>query len=142
MEPLIDRARAEAFHLGHNYIGTEHVLLAVIDANPKLVAPYDVSETDVRQGVLAEIARIVDERAAAKQFVDGVVKNAQEQFGVGAPPSFVLGSPTPRLTKILDDAASDQDNDVLAAIIDEDSNLAVIVLERLGVPLAVLRASL
>ena len=142
MEPLIDRARTEAFQLGHNYIGTEHVLLAVIDANPKLVAPYGVSDKDVRQGVLAEIARIVNEKAAAKPFVDRVAKSAQEQFGVDAAPSFVFGSPTPRLAKILDDAASDEDNDVLAAILDEDSNLAVIVLERLGVPLHALRAGL
>jgi ATP-dependent Clp protease ATP-binding subunit ClpA len=142
MEQLIDRARTEAFQLGHNYVGTEHVLLAVVDANPKLIAPYGVSNTDVRHGVIAEISRLVDERTAAKPFVDTVVKTAQEQFGVDAPPAFVLGSPTPRLAKILDDAASDQDNDVLAAIIDEDSNLAVIVLERLGVPLDALRASL
>ena len=142
MQQLIDRARTEAFQLGHNYVGTEHVLLAVIDANPNLVAPYGISNTDVRQGVLTEITRIVEERTAAKPFVDSVRKTTREQFGVDAPPAFVLGSPTPRLANILADAASDQDNDVLAAIIDEDSNLAVIVLERLGVPLDELRASL
>ena len=142
MDQLIDRARREAFQLGHNYVGTEHVLLAVIDANPALVAPYGVWNTDIRQGVVAELMRFAGERAAAKPFVDSVVKNAQDQFGVDAPPTFVLGSPTPRLARILDAAASDQDNDILAAIIDEDSNLAVIVLERLGVPLDSLRASL
>jgi ATP-dependent Clp protease ATP-binding subunit ClpA len=142
MQQLIERARTEAIQLGHNYVGTEHVLLAVVDTNPKLLAPYGVSNTDVREGVLTEINRIVDERAAAKPFVDDVRKSAQEQFGVTATSTYVMGAPTPRLAKILDDAVSDQDTDVLAAIIDEDSNLAVIVLERLGVPLDALRASL
>ncbi len=119
------------------------MLLAVTDADPKLLAPYGVSSVDVRKGVMTEITRIVNERAAAKPFVDGVRKSAHEQFGVDAqPPPFAFSSLTPRLAKILEGAASDQDSDVLAAIIDEDSNLAVIVLERLGVPLDALRASL
>jgi ATP-dependent Clp protease ATP-binding subunit ClpA len=142
MTQLVERARTEAIQLGHNYIGTEHVLLAVSDANPKLLAPYGISIADVRAGVMAEITRIVDERAAAKPFVDNMRQSAQQQFGVTASPAYVMGSPTPRLASILDAAASDQDDDVLAAIIDEDSNLAVIVLERLGVPLDALRASL
>ena len=142
MEQLMERARTEAIQLGHNYIGTEHVLLAVSDANPQLLAAYGVSGSDVRAGVLAEITRLVDERGSAKPFVDNVRQSAQAQFGVTATPTYVMGSPTPRLAKILDAAASENDNDVLAAILDEDSNLAVIVLERLGVPLDALRASL
>jgi len=70
--PFDDRARAvleatfrEALRLGHNYIGTEHVLLALLDA-------------DEGTGVLTGLG--VD-RARAEEFVAGALAAVQDEGG-------------------------------------------------------------
>ncbi len=70
--PFDDRTRAaleatfrEALRLGHNYIGTEHVLLALLDA-------------DEGTGVLAGLG--VD-RARAEEFVAGALAAVQDEGG-------------------------------------------------------------
>ncbi len=70
--PFDDRARAvleatfrEALRLGHNYIGTEHVLLALLDA-------------DEGTGVLTDLG--VD-RARAEEFVAGALAAVQDEGG-------------------------------------------------------------
>jgi ATP-dependent Clp protease ATP-binding subunit ClpA len=138
MDDVIAQAREQSLRLGHNYIGTEHVLLAIVDRDPSLLAKYGVSYDDLKQAVTGELVRIVGELHGARSIVDSVRQTAEQQMGVQLPQR--ASSPmTPRFAGILERARSTGANDVLVAIIDEDSNLAVIVLERLGVPLEDLR---
>src|SRR3954447_2201766 len=81
-----------------------------------------------------ELLRIIGEMHGARAMVEPVRRAAEQSSGRELAPK-VFSGVTVRLAAILDDARSPSDNDVLAAMLDEDSNLAVIVLDRLGVPL-------
>jgi ATP-dependent Clp protease ATP-binding subunit ClpA len=57
LEPLLQQAEHEALALGHNYVGSEHLLLAIIElADPALAAilsEHTIDHDRVRQAVLA-----------------------------------------------------------------------------------------
>ena len=136
MDAVIERATSQSVRLGHNYVGTEHALLAIVDDEPALLQPYGVTRAKLLQALAPELLR--DARSIIEP-----VRQASEQYSgteLSAPKGY--SGITGRLTAILDDARSPSDHDVLAAILDEDSNLAVIVLDRLGVPLDELRRRL
>jgi len=60
LEPVLAQAEHEALALGHNYVGTEHLLLAMINrACPRLLyllAKHSVSYDRIRQSVLEALA--------------------------------------------------------------------------------------
>ena len=121
------------------------MLLAVIDANPALVTPYGVSKSWMSaRAWVTELIRFVNERAAAKALSSTARSRPHKSSSATTchRRSWAWVTRHPGWQRSSTPPLSDQDNDVLAAMIDEDSNLAVIVLERLGVPLDVLRASL
>ncbi len=141
MDAVIERATSQSVRLGHNYVGTEHALLAIVDDEPALLEPYGVTRVKLLQVLTTELLRIVVELRAARSIVEPVRQAAEQYSGTELAPKGFSGI-TVRLAAILDDARSPSDRDVLAAILDEDSNLAVIVLDRLGVPLDELRRRL
>lgn len=57
LEPLLQQAEHEAMELGHNYVGSEHLVLAIMrDTNPSLSAllqQHELSHERVREAVLA-----------------------------------------------------------------------------------------
>ncbi|SEG15921.1 Clp amino terminal domain-containing protein, pathogenicity island component [Actinacidiphila yanglinensis] len=61
----------EALRLGHNYIGTEHILLGVLsdeqDPAARALTALGVSHEAVERWLLAELARIVQANRAAEQ---------------------------------------------------------------------------
>jgi len=142
MDDVIARASVESARLGHNYIGTEHVLLAIVNEDPALLAPYDVTRVKLVQAITTELLRIFVELQAARSIVESVRRAAEQHEGIQLPPRQAPLHVTPRVATILDQTRSTSPHDVLAAILDEDSNLAVIVLDRLGVPLDELRRQL
>jgi ATP-dependent Clp protease ATP-binding subunit ClpA len=141
MDAVIERAKSQSARLGHNYVGTEHALLAIVDDEPALLEPYGVTRQKVLQVLTVELLRIIGEMHGARTMVGPVRQAAEQCSGTELAPKAFSGV-TVRLTAILDDARSPSDHDVLAAMLDEDSNLAVIVLDRLGVPLDELRRRL
>ena len=141
MDAVIERAKSQSARLGHNYVGTEHALLAIVDDEPALLEPYGVTRQNLLQVLTVELLRIVGELRAAQSIVEPV-RQAAEQYSDTELAPKVFSGVTVRLAAILDDARSPSDHHVLAAMLDEDSNLAVIVLDRLGVPLDELRRRL
>jgi ATP-dependent Clp protease ATP-binding subunit ClpA len=141
MDAVIERAKRQSARLGHNYVGTEHALLAIVDDEPALLEPYGVTRQKLVQVLTVELLRIIGELRDAQRIVEPVRQAAEQHSGTELAPKAFSGV-TVRLTAILDDARSPSDHDVLAAMLDEDSNLAVIVLDRLGVPLDELRRRL
>ncbi len=142
MDAVIERATSQSVRLGHNYVGTEHALLAIVDDEPALLEPYGVTREKVLQALGMELLRIIIEVRDARSIVEPVRQAAEQYSGTELSAQKGYSGITGRLTGILDDARSPSDHDVLAAILDEDSNLAVIVLDRLGVPLDELRRRL
>ena len=142
MDAVIERATSQSVRLGHNYVGTEHALLAIVDDEPALLEPYGVTRAKLLQVLTMELLRIVVEVRDARSIVEPVRQAAEQHSGTELSATKGYSGITGRLTAILDDARSPSDHDVLAAILDEDSNLAVIVLDRLGVPLDELRRRL
>ena len=142
MDAVIERATSQSVRLGHNYVGTEHALLAIVDDEPALLEPYGVTREKLLQALGMELLRIVVEVRDARSIVEPVRQVAEQYSGTELSAPKGLSGITGRLTAVLDDARSQSDHDVLAAILDEDSNLAVIVLDRLGVPLDELRRRL
>jgi ATP-dependent Clp protease ATP-binding subunit ClpA len=49
MDAVIERAKSQSARLGHNYVGTEHALLAIVDDEPALLEPYGVTRQKVLQ---------------------------------------------------------------------------------------------
>ena len=141
MDAVIERATSQSVRLGHNYVGTEHALLAIVDDEPALLEPYGVTREKLLQVLTVELLRIVVEVRNARSIVEPVRHAAEQYSGTELAPKVFSGI-TVRLASVLDDARSPSDHHVLAAILDEDSNLAVIVLDRLGVPLDELRRRL
>ena len=142
MDAVIERATSQSVRLGHNYVGTEHALLAIVDDAPALLEPYGVTREKLLQAIVMELLRIVVEVRDARSIFEPVRQAAEQYSGTELSPPKGFSGITARLVAILDDARSPSDQDVLAAILDEDSNLAVIVLDRLGVPLDELRRRL
>jgi ATP-dependent Clp protease ATP-binding subunit ClpA len=152
-----------AIGLGHNYIGTEHLLLALIGAEAlagggpltERGVTRDAAEREI-QSLLA--SHLNDAQALRAVGVDPqALQTGAERLGVGVsirglpgaqPAANVpqeLSRLTPRTRTVLAMAerASPDDvtcNDLLAAMLDEDAGLALFVLERLGVSLPELRA--
>ena len=151
-----------AISLGHNYIGTEHLLLALVAAEEAagggpLTArgvTRGAAEREIRSQLSAHLS---DAEALSAVGVDPqAVRDHAAQLGVDVriggltpyePATDVpkeLARLTPRARTVLGMAeATTGDvtcNDLLTAMLDEDGNLGVIVLERLGVSLPELRA--
>jgi ATP-dependent Clp protease ATP-binding subunit ClpA len=61
-------ALRQALHLGHNYIGTEHILLALVDGQDgtaATLAGLGVTRTAVSQQIMAEFAALQASRAGS-----------------------------------------------------------------------------
>lgn len=61
MDAVIERAKRQSARLGHNYVGTEHALLAIVDDEPALLEPYGVTRQNLLQVLTVELVRIVGE---------------------------------------------------------------------------------
>jgi ATP-dependent Clp protease ATP-binding subunit ClpA len=142
MDDVIVRATTESSRLHHNYVGTEHVLLAIAQDDPELLEPYGVTWATLVPVIAIELLRIVGELRDASSIVEPVRRTAEQQTRTELSPLRRVSGVTPRLSAILAQARSSSSHDVLAAMLDEDGNLAVIVLDRLGVPLDDLRRQL
>jgi hypothetical protein len=137
-ERMVERAQQWALRLWHNYVGCEHLLLVLADDGA--LARYGVTTADVERELRAQIAGWVSEADALRAVgLDpaGVKASVRRSFGadvriqgIDRSPLFAL---TPRAQAVLGAAATDAD--VLPAMIREDTNLGVVILERLGVPL-------
>ena len=136
-EQLIVRAQQRAIRLWHNYVGCEHLLLVLSDDGA--LDAFGVTPGDVERELRAQTAGWVSEadalravgldpsavKASARRTLDADVRIQ----GIDRYPFLAL---TPRAQAVLDAAATDAD--VLPAMIRVDTNLGVVILERLGVP--------
>jgi ATP-dependent Clp protease ATP-binding subunit ClpA len=164
-QALVQDTVTHAFRLGHNYVGTEHFLLALVDAEEKagagLLVGRGVTVAAVEQEVRAHLGSSPTEADALRAVgVDpealraaGARVGADVRIGGLTQPDVTPGVPaelarvTPRARTILamageatsDDVGRDQ---LLAAMLDEGANLGVVVLERLGVSIEELRAEI
>jgi ATP-dependent Clp protease ATP-binding subunit ClpA len=152
-----------AIGLGHNYVGTEHLLLALIGAEEAggggPLTERGVSRDATEREIQSQLAaHLTDADALRAVGVDPqALHDGAEQLGVDVriggltpyePDAAVpaeLARVTPRARTVLEMAehAATRDitcDDLLAAMLDEDGGLGVIVLERLGVSLPALRA--
>jgi ATP-dependent Clp protease ATP-binding subunit ClpA len=162
---LVQGTVVHAMRLGHNYVGTEHFLLALVDAEERAGAGPLVDrgitvaavEREVRAhlgsapteaealravGVDPEALRAAGERIGAQVRIGGLTP-------IESDPSVPaeLSRVTPRARTILAMAEEATDDDVgrdelLAAMLDEGANLGVVVLERLGVSIEELRTAI
>jgi ATP-dependent Clp protease ATP-binding subunit ClpC len=162
---VLESTTGYAIALGHNYIGTEHLLLALAGAEeargsgPLLARGVTV---DRARRVIGEYLETIPSDADALHRV-GVdphaVRDAAGRAGVAVriggltpwepDPSTPeeLRRVTPRARAILQAAeraggTEATCDDLLAAMIDGDTNLGVVVLEKLGVSIEELRADL
>jgi ATP-dependent Clp protease ATP-binding subunit ClpA len=92
------QAQTEARSLGHGWIGTEHLLLAVLadesSGVTRALGGLGLDAARVRQQVLAEIGAGVDDDTALADLgidLEAVRRRVEERFGPGA-----LDSPAPR----------------------------------------------
>ena len=88
---VVVRAQTEARSLGHGWIGTEHLLLAVLaDEGSGVTAALHGLGLDsgrVREQVLAAVGAGVDDDTALRDLgidLDAVRRRVEERFGVGA----------------------------------------------------------
>jgi Clp amino terminal domain, pathogenicity island component len=152
-----------AISLGHNYIGTEHLLLALVAAEEAAGGGPLTKRGVTRDAVVREIrsqlaSHVTDAEALRAAGVDPqALHDGAGQLGVdvqiggltpyepgeGVPKELARVTPRTRTVLAMAEQARAGDvtcNDLLAAMLDEDGNLGVIVLERLGVSLPELRA--
>jgi hypothetical protein len=144
-ERLLERARSWAVRLWHNYVGCEHLLLVLVEDGQ--LADFDVTTEDVVRELRSVVANWVSEADALRAVgLDPatIKRRASEAFdsdvriqGLDRYPFLSL---TPRAKQVLDSAASD--DDVFYALLRQDTNLGVVILERLEVPIEQLAESL
>lgn len=116
LREVLRQARAEAISLGHDYVGPEHVLLALAAMNPDLFARAGVAPIDVRERLHATLTR-----------------------GTTPPPAGDLPF-TSRFRKAMDLAEREAQTagrgliaaDVLVGIAAEEGNAGAVVLRELG----------
>ena len=110
MDAVIERATSQSVRLGHNYVGTEHALLAIVDDEPALLEPYGVTREKLLQVLAMELLRIVVEVRDARSIVEPVRQAAEQYSGteLSAPKGF--SGITGRLAAVLDDARSPSDH--------------------------------
>lgn len=115
---VLARARDEAARLGHAYVGTEHLLLALVETDGSMLDALHVDLTTVRRGVEATL-RIGRDAAAetplpytarAKLVLEYAIEEAR-----------ALGRPTVHI------------GDLLIALVREERGAAAQVLAGLGV---------
>lgn len=118
--PVLSLAQSKAHILGHNYVGTEHLLLGLMadraSIGAKALTMLDIGPEAVR----AHVAQLVGDCG-------------------GASPCMVLTPPAKRvLGRVHREAARPEDNDLatasmLLALLDEGQGIAALVLRDLGV---------
>jgi ATP-dependent Clp protease ATP-binding subunit ClpA len=156
---VLESTPACSVGLGHNYIGTEHILLALVGAEqagaPGHLVARGVTVDNAAELIRGIIGSMPNEADALRAVgVDPhALRDASERLGVNVR----IGGLTPvdpdrvpltgRANRILEMASAAGGeavmcDHILAAMLDEDSGLAVIVLEKLGVSLEDLRAEL
>jgi ATP-dependent Clp protease ATP-binding subunit ClpA len=148
----LERAQDQARSLGHGYVGTEHVVVALAEA------PGRVSSELATQGIAVEAVRdavreifnehdwtryVPDEEALATVGIDlaSVTAAAEAEFGAGAI-DVRRGNPglTARLVRVCEQAIEEAEHDarlvnvddLFAAMLLDDASVAVKVLERSG----------
>src|SRR5262245_30499322 len=72
MDAVIERATSQSRRLGHDYVGTEHALLAIVDDDPALLEPYGVTRERLLQVLTMELLRIIVELRDARSIVEPV----------------------------------------------------------------------
>ena len=148
-----------AFSLGHNYVGTEHLLLAVLAEEERAgdgpLVTRGITTSAVTQLVHAQLARVPSEADALRSIgVDpaAIATEAKSSLGIDVqiqglhtPP---LGGFTSRAFKVVHIAIGVAVNrpveprHILQAILEEDGGLAVVVLDKLGVDLVGMHSQL
>ena len=90
MDAVIERATSQSMRLGHNYVGTEHALLAIVDHEPALLEPYGVTRAKLLLALTPELLRIVVEVRDARSIVEPVRQVAEQYSGteLSAPEGF------------------------------------------------------
>lgn len=153
----LDVARLEAKNLNHNYIGTEHLLLALTVSHFGVassdLAECGITETDLKAQVIHEIGaeeeRLteIDAEALAGIGIDleEVRRRLEEAFGASAldtPPPCPTGTPfTDKVMRALRGTSRHArrlghrrvgPEHLLLALMDDESTLAVRLIKRLG----------
>jgi ATP-dependent Clp protease ATP-binding subunit ClpA len=151
---VLGASLGHAVRLGHNYVGTEHILLGLLSTthgDDVTALSTHVTSEACEAEIIRYLLGWVDD-ATALRHVGVDPKAVQDAFqdlgssvripGLGAPLG-IGGAPgwdrlTPRTVRILQAASvagagAATGRHILAAMLDEDSGLAVLVLERLGV---------
>lgn len=158
---VVGRAQEQARQLGHPFLGTEHLLLAVLDdADGHTVSALrssGVDTGDVRRDVLAMIGDRLDEEALASVGIDlqRVREVAEQHFGAGALapnrwPAPIRGHlpVTRRVKSVLEQSARAADRfgqhtitpeHLMLAILDDGGGIAVRALKDAHVELCGLR---
>jgi Clp amino terminal domain, pathogenicity island component len=123
---VVTLAQVEAKELGHNYIGTEHLLLGLLAAEESIaaraLAEFEVTIGDVRE----DVKRIIGE---------GVKKRGQRRRGPEVPftprAKKVLEMSLRRARKMKDDFIGSEH--VLLALFEEEAGVAAVILRERGV---------
>lgn len=156
---VMESTQTIAFGLGHNYVGTEHLLLAVLAEEERVgdgpLVATGVTTASVIELVHAQLAKFPSDADALRSIgLDpaAVSQAAKASLGLDVkiqgleePP---IGAFTPRAFKVAHIAigiaatAPVEPRHVLQAILEEDGGLAVVVLDKLGVDLVELHSLL
>ena len=150
-------AAAEARTLGHNYIGTEHLLLALLASNTGsatlALERLGIASDQIRDRVLSKLAKPPAPRLDAKALatlgidLERVRARLEDAFGPGAVEQTRSGCMriAPRaklaLAYAVDEARGQtvRDNHVLIGLLRTQDSLAAKVLAELGVSIAQVR---
>lgn len=148
----LERAQDQARSLGHGYVGTEHVVVALAGAPGRGSSELRAQGVAVEavQGAVRDIFNehnwtryVPDEDALATVGIDlaSVTAAAEEEFGSGALDGR-RGNPglTGRLVRLCEQAIAEAEretrlvdvDDLFAALLCDDASVAVRVLERSG----------
>lgn len=156
---VMDETKPISIALGHNYIGTEHVLLALLAHEERVgggpLTARGVTTADVRVQALEWLSHTVSDADSLRSMgvdPDAIVRETKSSLGADLQIQGIVKHPlhslTPRVFKVLNLAVGvaatqpAEPRHILQALLEEDGGLAVIVLDRLGVDLESLQAAL
>ncbi|MDQ4145040.1 MAG: hypothetical protein M3198_15125 [Actinomycetota bacterium] len=168
-QETVEAARRHARHLRHNYVGTEHLLLALSTGDfgiaTRILNQWGVTSPRLKREVILELQTPqqeddlteADSQALASVGIDlpEVRRRIEETFGPSAldasPPCTTEPPLTPKARRALRGAAHQARNlgdsevapeHVLLAVLDDQSALAARLIERLGLTPHALRERL
>jgi ATP-dependent Clp protease ATP-binding subunit ClpA len=86
LRDVVTRARDEAAELGHDFLGTEHLLLGVAASDDGILAPLGADHAALRRAVtgMYPVGLDADALASIGIDLDAVRRSVEQSFGPGA----------------------------------------------------------